>query len=259
MKVRPQHALITGGGGAIGNAIAKCLIRRGLALRITLVDIDEKAAQSNASSLGHDTHAVAWDLSRTDDLPRLYEELTRDRGTVDWLFNCAGIMEVQTFASLPWDTCTRTLRINLESPLRLMSLAVPAMIERGSGVVVNVTSMAGVTPIKGCALYGASKAGLSMASEIARMELAAKGVRVVTVYPGPVSSALERRARAQLAHTPATRWIPVGKPDELAERVIDACVHGKPRVAYPAIYDVASRLPQLTRLLTERLSPEPRV
>jgi short-subunit dehydrogenase len=138
-----------------------------------------------------------------------------------------------------------------------MSLATPAMIARGAGTIVNVSSMAGVTPLRGCAYYGAAKAGLAMASEIAALELAPRGVHVVTVYPGPVRSELERRARAQATQGVLTRLIPTGDAAPLAARVLDACERKRPRVFYPALYDVAGRVPGLAARFTRAMSPMP--
>src|SRR4029079_19160062 len=96
-----------------------------------------------------------------------------------------------------------------------------------------------------------------MASEIARRELGRDGVHVVTVYPGPVRSELERRARAQLPETILTRWLPTGDAGELAARMVDACDRNLPRVVYPALYDLANRFPAVARRVTGAWSPAP--
>ncbi len=153
-----------------------------------------------------------------------------------------------------------------------MSLAVPGMRERGAGVVVNVASMAGLLPLRGASYYGAAKAGLAMASEIARIELAGCGVHVLTVYPGPVTSDLESRARAQVAASRLgwiARWLPTGEADALADWVIAALEgkgkgkgrrkrkSGRARVVYPAVYALAAKALRASRFVSERLSPEP--
>ncbi|HEY6463507.1 MAG TPA: SDR family NAD(P)-dependent oxidoreductase, partial [Polyangiaceae bacterium] len=121
----------------------------------------------------------------------------------------------------------------------------------------NVSSMAGVTPLRGCAYYGAAKAGLAMASEIARLELAPRGVHVLTVYPGPVRSRLEQRARAQAPDTRLARWLPTGDADALAARVVDACERRRARVVYPGLYELANRFPAIARRVTSAASPQP--
>jgi short-subunit dehydrogenase len=117
--------------------------------------------------------------------------------------------------------------------------------------------MAALTPLRGCAYYGAAKAGLAMASEIARLELAPRGVHVVTVYPGPVRSGLERRARAQAPATIAARLLPTGDAAPLADRIVDAWLRRKPRVVYPGVYALARRFNALAQAVTRAASPTP--
>ncbi|MGH7329331.1 MAG: SDR family NAD(P)-dependent oxidoreductase, partial [Polyangiaceae bacterium] len=165
---------------------------------------------------------------------------------------------VQSIATMPWETGARVIKIDFESPMRLMSLCVPSMIARKKGVIVNVTSMAGRTPLRGCTFYGGAKAGLTMASEIARMELEDKGVHVVTVLPGPVRSGLEAHARAAFPESAVTRFIPTGTPGPLAAQIVRACEENRARVVYPRFYDAANRMPSLATRATELLSPHPK-
>src|SRR6185437_843494 len=105
--------------------------------------------------------------------------------------------------------------------------------------------------------YGGAKAGLAMASEIARLELLPRGVQVITVYPGPVRSALEQRARAQLPPALLARAVPTGDAEALAARVMRAWERREPRVVYPSLYDVAHRAPRLAGWFTSLFSPTP--
>ncbi len=256
-RERRAHIVVTGAAGAIGGAIARELARRDRAASLSLVDVDEARSRGLAAELGDRAEPVAWDLSRPDALPDAVSALVARRGDIDVLVSCAGVMEIRSLATTPWETAERLMAIDLTSPLRLMSLLVPGMIAQRRGTIVNVTSMAGVTPLRGCSYYGAAKAGLAMASEIARLELAAHGVCVVTVYPGPVRSDLERRARAQASPGLLTRIIPTGHPEPLARRVVDACERHEARVFYPALYDLAGRVPGLAARFTRALSPSP--
>lgn len=257
MNVHSTHAhlLVTGAAGAIGGALARELAIAHPSARLSLVDRDDVGLAALAAELGDRARAVAWDLARPDDLAAAYADVTRD-APVDALVNCAGIMELRSLAGMPWPLGDRLLDIDLVSPLRLMTLAVPGMRARGRGLVVNVASLAGVLPIRGATFYGAAKAGLAAASEIARLELAAHGVHVLTVYPGPVASGLERHARAQVPGTWITRALPLGDPRELARAVVRAAAARAPRVVYPSIYQAARAL-GVARLVTERFSPRP--
>lgn len=221
---------------------------------MTLVDRNHARLAEVASRLR--AKAVVWDLSAPDALDGLWAEAT-DVEPVDVLVNCAGIMELRSFAGTSWQLGGNLVAVDLVSPLRLMSLAVPGMRDRHAGIVINVASMAGLVPLRGASYYGAAKAGLAMASEIARIELGPAGVRVLTVYPGPVASGLERRARAQVEGSWLAKWIPTGEPDALADRIVSALERGDPRVVYPPLYALAAGALGASRFVTERFSPRP--
>jgi len=244
--------LVTGAAGAIGGALVRELARGDGTARFSLVD-----REPVSHALGARARTFAWDLSEPDALPAAWADATCD-DPVTTLVNCAGFMELVSFAGTSWELGRALLDVDLVSPLRLMSLAVPSMRERGAGTIVNVSSMAGLVPIRGSSFYGAAKAGLAMASEVARIELATSGVHVLTVYPGPVASRLERRARAQVASTRAARAVPVGDPDALARAIAKAMRRRAPRVVYPPLYAGAAEVLSIARRFTERFSPVPR-
>ena len=249
------HVLVTGTSGAIGGAVARELKKRRSGARLTLVDRDAAASERLAAELG--AAAVVADLAKTDELPALVERAERERGPLDGLVSCAGFMEVRRVEALPWPRAYELLLVDLVAPLRLLQLVAGGMIERRRGFVVNVTSMAGRVPLKGCAFYGAAKAGLSMASEITRVELADRGVQVVTVYPGPVASALERAARTQFGGGLVSRAVPTGKPEALATRILDAIERGRARVIYPALYEVGWHAQNLAAWFALAAGPRP--
>lgn len=255
--MNPRHALITGAAGAIGGALAQALHRAFPSLHLSLSDRDQDGLSLIQSRLGERASTHLCDLTQRETLEGLVREAEGEQGPPDVLVNCAGIMDVRTLGAMPWEAGERVLEVDFMSPMRLMSLVVPGMVERRMGCVINVSSMAGITPIRGCAYYGGAKAGLAMASEIAALELAEHDVQVITVYPGPVESGLEAGARAQLPETLMTRVIPTGKPEALAQRIVEAMHKGKTRVVYPLAYDVASRVPGFASQLTRWLSPRP--
>ncbi len=250
MLSEAKHVLVTGAAGAIGGALVPLLAEAAPAAHLSLVDKRE------IETVHQRARSYAWDLSNPDALPAAYEAIARDE-PVDVLVNCAGFMEMMSFAGTPWELGRALLDVDLVSPLRLMSLAVPSMREKRRGLVVNVSSLAGLVPLRGSSYYGAAKAGLAMASEIARIELREHGVHVLTVYPGPVASELERRARAQLAPNITSR-IPTGDARSLAVAIVRAAARRAPRVIYPPIYQPAAQMLSIARRVTERFSPAPR-
>ncbi|MBP9088771.1 MAG: SDR family NAD(P)-dependent oxidoreductase [Kofleriaceae bacterium] len=230
------HILITGTSGSIGAALARAFRERDPSAALTLLDVSAAASEALAATLGGAVTVVACDLANVDAVPAALALACERHGQVHGLVNCAGFMEVRRFDRLPWARAEALLSVDLVAPLRLMHAVVPAMIEAGSGFVVNVASMAGKVTLPGCAFYGAAKAGLAMASEIARVELRSVGVKVVTVYPGAVASPLESKARDQFGRTLMTRLVPTGDPAVLARKIVAAVDGGRARVVYPGAY-----------------------
>ena len=253
----PRLVLVTGAAGAIGSALTLAIAARYGAAHLALADVDDAGLARVAAQLPGRTSSWRWDLTDPEALAGRWAELVAAQGEVDVLVNCAGIMHMRSLAGTPWPLGKRILDIDLISPLRLMSLATPGMIERGTGAVINVSSMAGRVPLRGASYYGGAKAGIAMASEIAHLELAPAGVHVVTVYPGPVASALERGARAQLRPSLMARVMPVGDAATVAGAVMRALERREPRVIYPALYALADRALGVATWVSRRFSPMP--
>ncbi|HTR53981.1 MAG TPA: SDR family NAD(P)-dependent oxidoreductase [Kofleriaceae bacterium] len=256
-ELAARHVAITGAAGAIGGALARAMRAVWPGVALELIDRDEAPMRRLVLELGASTRVHVADLTALDALPALVDELGRDT-QLDGLVNCAGVMRVQQLGTWQWSEAEALLAIDLLAPLRLQDLVVRGMIERRSGLIINVSSMAGRVPLRGCAYYGAAKAGLAMASEIARADLAGHGVRVVTVYPGPVRSALEQGAReAYGGNGWMLRVAPTGDPDELARRIMRAVERDEPRVIYPGAYGVGWTAPNLSAWLALSYGPPP--
>jgi short-subunit dehydrogenase len=257
MRFQPRHAFVTGAAGAIGGALAKTLAHRHAELRLSLVDQNETGIEKLMRSLSGRGAALSCDLGDISTLPSLWERATANFGPVDLLINCAGFMELRSFSATSWELGERLLRVDLLAPLRLMNLAVPAMAAAGAGAIVNISSMAGRVPIRGASYYGAAKSGLAVASDIATRELAPQGIHVLTVFPGPVHSYLERRSRSQLPPNFLAQNIPTGDPAALAERIEHALQRGTKRLVYPRVYAIADRFIGLASRVALPLSPSP--
>jgi len=264
----PGHVVITGAAGAIGSALAHAIRRAWPSVELALVDRDVDGLArvaggvggAAASARGGGVGAVTMhpaDLRELETLPSLIARIA-EAGPIDGLVNCAGVMRVQQLASWRWQDAWDLLALDLLAPLRLQDLVAREMVARGTGTLVNVASMAGRVPLRGCAYYGAAKAGLAMASEIARADLGDRGVRVVTVYPGPVRSALEQGARdAYGGGGIFGRLAPTGDPAELAARVVHAIEHDEPRVIYPRVYGLGWVAPNFSRRVALDYGPPP--
>lgn len=250
-----KHILITGAAGAIGSALCEKFSTLYPHAHLTLIDINETALQKKTSVLSGRAGYAVWDLFKPESLATQWQSVTDAHGPVDILVNCAGIMDIITFRGTGWDQGWKLLTVNMISPLRLMDLAVQDMPQ--GGTIINISSMAGRVPIAGCTYYSGAKAGLAMASEIARNELAKRNINVITVYPGPIRSGLETHARSQVKQGLVSRFIPTGTPDAIAAKIIDACLHRQARVIHPASFSVAHYFNGISQWAVSRLSPEP--
>src|SRR4029450_1475400 len=124
------------------------------------------------------------------------------------LINNAGATLVRRFVDVDLDEAERMLRRDLVNPLRLTRAVLPGMIARGRGTIVDVCSIAAFAALLGTTYYGAAKAGLAAASEILRGELRGSGVHVVTVYPGPIRTAMSTQAFDSFEHHWTKRLTP---------------------------------------------------
>jgi short-subunit dehydrogenase len=250
------HVLLTGAAGAIGTALAHALREAEPSLTLTLTD--RASTEPLAQTLGR-AHAVQADLLDPDAPARLVETATAKSGPVDLLINCAGVLDFVPVAQAgSWERGRRVLQIDLLAPLELMHRCLPSMRARGGGGVINIASVAALAPMRGGAWYGGAKAGFGMASEAARMELRRDGVHVMTVYPGPILTPLERGGRAQLHESRAAERFPIGEAETLARLIVGGWLGGRARVVYPRAYEVVRLLPWIAGAISDRWGPATR-
>lgn len=246
-----MHVLVTGASSGIGEAIAREYFSRGA--RVTLVARRKEELERIAK--GGRSHVVVRDIGADEDPSPWVDEAENALGPIDVLVNNAGIQIVKRAVETDWSAAEHLLRLDLLAPLRLTTIVLRRMIPRGSGTIVDVASMAAIAPTPGMFFYNAAKGGLAAASEGLRVEVKKHGIHVVTVYPGPVTSALEAAGRAAYEDHASARYTPTGKPDVLARLVVDAVERKHPRVVYPRIYGVARHFPNATRWALDALTP----
>jgi NAD(P)-dependent dehydrogenase (short-subunit alcohol dehydrogenase family) len=188
MLLQGQASIVTGGGRGIGRAIARRFAAEGAAVLVTARSANEiEAVAAEIRAAGGRAAAVAGDVSREEDCSRIVESARKEFGRVDILVNCAGIFgpvkPVEEISPAEWD---EALAINLRSAFLLSRLVLPEMYARGSGVILNISSLAAKAAFALEAPYAASKAGLLGLTRCLAAEAARKGVRVNAICPGPV-------------------------------------------------------------------------
>ncbi|MBT8496533.1 MAG: SDR family NAD(P)-dependent oxidoreductase [Deltaproteobacteria bacterium] len=250
-----MHVLITGASSGIGASIARELGRHPQN-RLTLVARRRERLEALADELAAETRIEVRDLSLA---PLELSWLEEDRshfGPVDVLVNNAGVQVVGRTHEVDPDAGEASLRVNVFSPLRLIRALLPEMVERDSGTIVNIASLAALAPTPYMAYYNASKGGLAAASEALRGELRESGVKVVTVYPGIISETeMATSTEAKYETSRLLGMQPRGTSAELARRIASAIERGDARLIYPPINTAARWFPGVTRWLVDRFTP----
>jgi len=248
-----MHVIVTGASSGIGEALVREYAAAGAS--VTLVARRTELLEKIAKELGGTTRVVAADLGEpiagTAWLPAAVAAL----GPCDILINNAGVQIVKAAVDTDPDKGEQLLRLNVHSPMRLTVAVLPAMLARKSGCIIDVASMAAITPTPGMYYYNASKAALAAASESLRDELRGTGVHVLTVYPGPVHTAMGDAGITNYEKTTASRLVPWGTTEELARIVRRAAEKKRPRVIYPRSYALTRYFPNLSRWFVGRFTP----
>ena len=190
-----RRILVTGAAKGIGLATLVRLAAEGA--RVAALDRDAVALAALPARVGQALgHAEAVDGADAGAVARAVEAAAAALGGLDGVVNAAGVdlyADIETMASADWD---RVLAVNLTGPLLVIQAAYPFLKAAGGGTIVNVSSAAGLSPLKNRTAYCASKAGLQMASKALAIEAAAFDIRVNTVCPGAVETELFRSSFA---------------------------------------------------------------
>ena len=183
-----EVAAITGAARGIGRVTAEALLREGM--RVAIGDVDVQAAQETARELGPSTVALALDVTDRASFSAFLDSAEEQLGPVDVLVNNAGIMPIGPFLDEDDATARRILDINVHGVILGLKLALPRMLERGSGHIVNIASQAGKYGFPGGATYCASKAAVINLSRAVRKELRGSGIQMSVISPVAVNTEL---------------------------------------------------------------------
>ena len=211
------RVLLTGATGGIGNAIARALHAHGA--HVIVNGRRQEALEALANELGDRAEPLAADLAKPDEARALAERAAR----VDVLVSNAGLPASGKLESFSDDQIDRALDVNLRTPMHLTRACVPAMVERGSGHIVLVSSMAGKVAFGYGTVYSATKFGLRGFGLALDDELHGTGVGVTVVSPGFIRDAgMFAESGAKLP-----RGVPTNTPSEVADAVIRGIETGR--------------------------------
>src|SRR3954470_11183351 len=236
---------ITGGARGIGKATAAALVREGA--RVGIGDIDAELARRTADELGGGVRAYGLDVTSRPSVSEFLDSVERDLGPLDVMINNAGIMPVGPFLEETDASAVRQLDINVHGVLFGMKEALPRMLPRRSGHIVNLASIAGKGGFPHLATYCASKFAVVGATESVRAEYLDSGIDFTYVMPSLVDTELT-------AGLSAGRGIEKAKPEDVAEAIVDALKFPRVEVFVPKVVGRISAVMQaMPRSARERI------
>lgn len=219
-------ALVTGAARGIGLAAARRFLAEGW--RVALLDIDGATLDAAVAAIDRPeaTLALVCDVSEPAAVEAAFAALAARFGRLDALVNNAGTAVFKPLLETSVEEWNRVLAVNLTGPFLTTQLAAPLMADTGGGAIVNITSISGLRASTLRVAYGTSKAALAHLTKQQAAELAALGIRVNAVAPGPVETAM-----AKAVHSPEIRAdyrdaIPLaryGLEEELAASIFFLC------------------------------------
>lgn len=218
-----RTALVTGGAGGIGLAIARQLAEGGA--RVVLVDLERQALDAAAASLAEPRHhlALAVDVTRPAGVEQAVATVLEATGRIDILVNSAGVALLEPAGEVSEAAWERTLAVNLTAPLLLAQAVAPAMRRQRHGRIINLASQASVVALRRHAAYCASKAGLVGLTRVLALEWATDGITVNAISPTVVDTPLGRKAWAGQVGEAMRGLIPTGRfaqPEEVARLAV---------------------------------------
>jgi dehydrogenase/reductase SDR family protein 4 len=221
--LKDRVAIVTGASRGIGKAIAEAFAREGAS--VIICGRKREALDQVARELGPTVKPVVCHVGRSDQVEKMIAATTREFGRIDILVNNAGTNIAQgPCLEMDEGQFDKMIEINLKSVFRLVKLVAPGMCKRGSGSIINISSVSGLRPHFHSMLYSMTKAALTMMTQSYALELGPLGVRVNAIAPGMIQTALseyywksDQRAAAFLDKQPIPR---IGQPVEVAEMAV---------------------------------------
>lgn len=210
-----RSALVTGAGSGIGAAVARRLAADGA--HVILADLSLDAVEELARELGPDARALQLDV-------RAEEQVTPAMADVEVLINVAGIGSTTTAPDTPIEVWDDVFAVNARGTFLCCKHAIPGMVSRGGGSIVNVASVAGLVGLRSRAAYCASKGAVVALTRALAVDHVTDGIRVNAVCPGTVDSPWVRRLVEESGESldALRRRQPMGRlgtPEEIAEAV----------------------------------------
>ena len=250
-ELRGQVVLVTGGSRGLGLVLARQLLARGARVAICSRDVPTlQRAAAELHAISPDVLAVPTDVTRPYDIELLLDAVRERFGRIDVVINNVATIQVGPAQLMTEDDYRAALDAIFWSALRLTEAVSPEMRERGSGAIVNISSVGGLIPAPHLAPYVAAKHALVGYSRSMHNELARDGIRVTTVTPGlmrtgsPRNATFKGNARAEYALFKLADSLPFTSigAERAASQIVDAIEHGDAELTITLSAKVGARV-----------------
>jgi NAD(P)-dependent dehydrogenase (short-subunit alcohol dehydrogenase family) len=261
-RLRGRAVLITGGSRGLGLGLAREMAVQGARLAICGRDPESlERARASLARIGAEIVAVPCDVRDRNSVRELVAEVRRALGPVDILINNAGVIEVGPAETMSVADYEEALGTNFWGMLYPTLEVLPEMRQQGGGRIVNITSIGGKLGIPHLLPYSASKFAAVGFSQGLQAELAADGIKVITVVPGLMRTGSPRNAIFRGRHRAEYAWFSISDSlpglsvsvERAARRIVEACRRGDAEVLFPALARVAAAANALAPGVTANL------
>ena len=248
--------VITGGAGGIGMALARSF--GGAGARIAIVDLPSSPldeAKRELEAAGIEAVALPCDITDTQQVVNTMDAVRTSFGGIDVLINNAGIVHRSAFAETRPEVFRRVMEVNLFGALHCTQVCMADLLER-RGLIIAVSSIAGLAPLYGRSGYAASKHAMHGLFESLGAEVADRGVGVLMVCPSFVETGLEAKTLGgdgKRIKRPRSKVGELGDPDDVAREVLKAARAGKKRLVLTPVGKTSALLSRIAPGLYERL------
>ncbi len=253
MIFKDKTVIITGGSEGVGAIVARLFAEAGA--NLMLVARNKKNLEAIAEELRDKTKVEIFplDVSDAESCVDVFKKSKFEFGRVDILVNNAGYHARGMVEEVEAAELARIVDVNLRAPITLSRLALPYLRESGEGVIINVGSLAGLTPIPGAATYSSTKAGLRAFTLALAEELRGSGIKIGLVSPGPIDTGFIMSDMNKVSDITFSQ--PMSTAEDVAQTILDLCGNNVREKAIPAFSAFLATITYLVPWIGRQLRP----
>jgi len=253
-SLRGKVVLITGASSGFGEDAALLFAKEGCKVILAARRIDRlQNLAARIQNEGGEAMAIPVDIADPAEVRNLIESAIDLYGQIDILFNNAGIGKVEWFENHSAQRdIAMLIQVNLTSLMQVTHEALPHMLQRGEGHIINMVSVAGLIATPLISSYAASKFGARAFTDALRREVAPLGIKVSGIYPGPAATEFGQHVGKNAAYKQVRGWMKIHMRSEyVARRVVDVAKHPRRSLIIPWWFRILAGLEALFPVLVD--------